>query len=57
MDEEISIANIIQETKELNFFINNKKKLCLISAFLIILISFFIYSSVKKNKLALNHIT
>ena len=56
MDEEISIANTNSRNERIkNFFINNKKKIAiLISAFLIILISFFIYSSVKKkNKLAL----
>ena len=56
MDEEISIINTNSRNERIkNFFINNKKKIAiLISAFLIILISFFIYSSVKKkNKLAL----
>ena len=56
MDEEISIVNTNSRNERIkNFFINNKKKIAiLISAFLIILISFFIYSSVKKkNKLAL----
>ena len=56
MDEEISIINTNSRNERIkNFFINNKKKIAiLISTFLIILISFFIYSSVKKkNKLAL----
>ena len=56
MDEEISIINTNSRNERIkNFFINNKKKIAiLISAFLIILISFFIYSSIKKkNKLAL----
>ena len=56
MDEEISIANTNSRNERIkNFFINNKKIIAiLISAFLIILISFFIYSGVKKkNKLAL----
>ena len=56
MDEEISIINTNSRNERIkNFFINNKKKIAiLISAFLIILISFFIYSGVKKkNKLAL----
>ena len=51
MDEEISIANTNSRNERIkNFFINNKKKIAiLISAFLIILISFFIYSGVKKK--------
>ena len=56
MDEEISIINTNSRNERIkNFFINNKKKIIIsISAFLIILISFFIYSSIKKkNKLAL----
>ena len=56
MDEEISIINTNSRNERIkSFFINNKKKIAiLISTFLIILISFFIYSSVKKkNKLAL----
>ena len=56
MDEEISIINTNSRNERIkNFFINNKKKITIsISALLIILISFFIYSSVKKkNKLAL----
>ena len=56
MDEEISIINTNSRNERIkNFFINNKKKIAiLISVFLIILISFFIYSGVKKkNKLAL----
>ena len=56
MDEEISIINTNSRNERIkNFFINNKKKIIIsISAFLIILISFFIYSSIKKkNKLVL----
>ena len=56
MDEEISIINTNSRNERIkNFFINNKKKIAiLISVFLIILISLFIYSGVKKkNKLAL----
>ena len=56
MDEEISIINTNSRNERIkNFFINNKKKIAILfSTFIIILISFFIYSSVKKkNKLAL----
>ena len=52
MDEDISIIN--QNTKNeyiKNFFKKNLKKLLfIISIFLLILLSFFIYESLKKNK-------
>ena len=52
MDEDISIINQNTRNENIkNFFKKNFKKLILIiSIFLLILISFFIYESLKKNK-------